>query len=286
VLLRIGALRMALGLNHGDNWRGDEAADYSFAGAPISSQYAEFKAKLANHADRTAQRQAKIKPAASTPPQYRAGAVAGGAVGAGIASFVGAVWALVLYLVRTAAILAAAGVAIYVFALLLPLSGRDGSSDSSAQPQAVAAGPAIPPPAAPVQPAFSVPPVPPPYSGSMRRFAPGEDIAPFEIKTSAGGNYLVKLEDAYDGSDVMDIFVRGGDTVQVDVPLGTYVVKYASGDTWYGYDYLFGPDTSYSRAESTFAFSQQGYEVSGYTITLYRVVNGNLSTKTISQAEF
>jgi hypothetical protein len=84
----------------------------------------------------------------------------------------------------------------------------------------------------------------------------------------------------------MDIFVRGGDTVQVEVPLGTYVVKYASGTTWYGYDYRFGPETDYSKAESKFDFRNDGYQISGYTITLYRVAGGNLHTRGLSPAEF
>jgi hypothetical protein len=54
----------------------------------------------------------------------------------------------------------------------------------------------------------------------------------------------------------MTVFVRGGETVETRAPLGKFIVKYASGDTWYGYDHLFGPDTTYTKADETFIFSR------------------------------
>jgi len=74
--------------------------------------------------------------------------------------------------------------------------------------------------------------------------------------------------------------------VTIDVPLGTYEVRYAGGETWYGYTYLFGKDTAYSKADETFTFEVVGNQISGFTITLYQVVNGNLSTSRIRPNEF
>ena len=36
--------------------------------------------------------------------------------------------------------------------------------------------------------------------------------------------------------------------LELKVPLGTFEIRYASGKQWYGYNYLFGDDTSYSKA--------------------------------------
>ena len=132
----------------------------------------------------------------------------------------------------------------------------------------------------------SYPELPMPYSGSVRTFTAGERIAPFEIKAAQGSHYLLKLVDAYTHAPVLTIFVRSGSTVNVDVPLGTYEVRYASGETWYGYEYLFGPETSYSKADKTFAFEVVGNQVGGFTITLYKVAHGNLHTSTIGPTEF
>jgi len=110
--------------------------------------------------------------------------------------------------------------------------------------------------------------------------------APFEIRTSAGANYLLKMEHWESGRAILDVFVCGGDRVEIKVPVGTYRVKYASGKTWYGYEDLFGPRTSFSKADSSFQFKRTFDGYSGYTITLYKVQNGNLSTSKIGASDF
>jgi hypothetical protein len=125
-----------------------------------------------------------------------------------------------------------------------------------------------------------------PDSGSVRTWTADERVAPFEIKASQGSHYLVKLVHAYTNAPALTVFVRSGTTVAVDVPLGTYEVRYASGETWYGYEYLFGPGTSYSKADATFTFKVEGNKVSGFTITLYKVPHGNLRTSAIKPTQF
>ncbi len=121
-----------------------------------------------------------------------------------------------------------------------------------------------------------------PASGRVRVFRSGARNSPFEIKSSYGANYLLKLIDLNTKEDAMTIFVRGGTTTEVNVPSGTYEVRYASGTTWYGDELLFGPETTCSRANQPFSFSYGR----GYTITLYKVQNGNLSTSSMSPADF
>jgi len=133
---------------------------------------------------------------------------------------------------------------------------------------------------------FTAPELPTPPSGEVRQYSTQPALAPFQIRSSAGSNYLVKLDSASNGRPVLSIFVRGGRTEDVHVPLGTYVVKYASGDKWYGYTHLFGPDTQYSKADRSFTFSFDGQQYSGYTITLYRVQDGNLTTTKIPPDQF
>jgi hypothetical protein len=125
-----------------------------------------------------------------------------------------------------------------------------------------------------------------PYSGAIRTWTSAERIAPFEIKAAPGRHHVVKLVNAYTRAPVLTVFVRGGTTVQVEVPLGTYEVRYASGETWYGYEYLFGPQTSYSKADKTFTFQVIGNQISGFTITLYKVPHGNLHTSPIQPTDF
>ncbi len=133
------------------------------------------------------------------------------------------------------------------------------------------------------------PPIPEqfvPVNGDVRAFTTAKRIAPFEIKTGGGQHYLVKLVDAFTKAPVLTVFVRGGQTATVDVPLGNYEVRYTCGNSWYGYKYLFGDSGSYSKTNETFRFSQTGNQVSGYTITLYPVEHGNLQTRHIEPTEF
>ncbi len=135
-------------------------------------------------------------------------------------------------------------------------------------------------------PEFSQPEVALPFSGQIKSFSNKERIAPFEINTNIGTHYLVKLVDAYSDKDILTAFVHGGDKVQIDVPLGKYKLKYASGDKWYGYKYRFGPYTSYNKSNDIFDFKVVGNQVSGYSVTLYKVQDGNLRTYNIDESEF
>lgn len=133
---------------------------------------------------------------------------------------------------------------------------------------------------------FSAPVQSVPESGRVRRYTSKNPIAPLEIQTRGSANYFIKLKDARSRSLVLDAFVTGGRTLEVDVPLGTYVIQYSSGDQWYGEEHYFGPRGSYSEAQSVFKFEETATHVTGYTITLYRVEGGNLRTNSISADEF
>lgn len=81
-------------------------------------------------------------------------------------------------------------------------------------------------------------------------------------------------------------FIRGGDTLDINLPQGSYELKYAHGDTWYGTKYLFGDDTSYAKADKTFDFECYSNMCTGYTVELIRQLNGNLSTTTLDPSQF
>ncbi|MBW4620011.1 MAG: hypothetical protein KME17_11730 [Cyanosarcina radialis HA8281-LM2] len=135
-------------------------------------------------------------------------------------------------------------------------------------------------------PTFSQPEIPLPKSGKVTRVTKKRAIAPLAIDTTAGTNYFLKLVDSASQATVMTVFVRGGTTTRVKVPLGTYQIRYATGDKWYGTKYLFGPDTTYNKAEEIFKFRKEGNRVLGYTLKLYKVVDGNLQTTPIDPGQF
>lgn len=126
-----------------------------------------------------------------------------------------------------------------------------------------------------------------PAHGAMKWYGPPQaSVVPFEIKTSTGSSYFVKFVDATTGTNVLGIFVEGGRDLSTMVPQGRYHLKYASGHRWYGYEDYFGNDTAYSKASSTFNFRVDEERASGYSITLYKVKNGNMRASQINKAEF
>lgn len=107
---------------------------------------------------------------------------------------------------------------------------------------------------------------------------------PLVIQTRSGsGNYYVKLVEKNTGITRMTIFVREGATTnELNVPAGTYEMRYATGKTWYGEEALFGDETTYNKADSDFNI---GYG-NGYTVELYLQQFGNLETRRLNKENF
>lgn len=131
-------------------------------------------------------------------------------------------------------------------------------------------------------PAFAQPELPLPRNGALDRFTAREAIAPLEIRTrGAEHNYFIKLVDSATEAPVLTVFVRGGQSVALKVPLGRVKMRYAVGSKWYGERFLFGPRTSYAQADSEFDFSVHGDQISGYTVELFLQANGNLRERAL-----
>jgi hypothetical protein len=125
-----------------------------------------------------------------------------------------------------------------------------------------------------------------PGTGIMEETAV-ERLAPFELMTRGTNiHYYVKLAYTTSGQTALTAFVRAGERLDIDVPLGSLELKYATGSDWYGIEHLFGPETSYYRADETFHFRQTTDSYLGYTVELYLQVDGNLKTDEIEQDAF
>lgn len=124
-------------------------------------------------------------------------------------------------------------------------------------------------------------------STGFKQGADFEGVAPLQIRVPfSGDHYFVKIEDVKTQQSLGGYFIRSGDTLNVDLPLGTYKIKYAFGKQWYGVDNLFGADTQYAKANEIFNFSFDGDQFNGYKIELIKQVNGNLKTSSIDKNQF
>ncbi len=115
----------------------------------------------------------------------------------------------------------------------------------------------------------------------------GKNIAPLQIRVpNYGKNFFVKIVNPNTNKSVKEFYVRSGQTVETNVPLGTFYLKYAAGKIWIGKFNLFGADTVYSKANKEFSFDQIGDQVNGYTVELILQAGGNLKTSKIDSENF
>ncbi|MCK4513901.1 MAG: hypothetical protein KAU31_01520 [Spirochaetaceae bacterium] len=111
--------------------------------------------------------------------------------------------------------------------------------------------------------------------------------APFEVRVPnrGGTDYYIRLERT-NGSGVYAGYIRAGEAIDTEIPLGSYRLQYATGTKWYGTEDLFGPQTNYFEAEAVLRFERTTQGTSGWTVELIEQVGGNLSTGEISPEEF
>jgi len=114
-------------------------------------------------------------------------------------------------------------------------------------------------------------------------FAPR--VAPFELNTESGLDYLVKLERANERTSALWFYVVGGQTFQTRVPLGTYALKYLAGKTWCGQSLYFGNKQA-ERGRALLTFSEDAGGIDGHTVTLYGVPHGSFDTQVMSMDDF
>lgn len=105
----------------------------------------------------------------------------------------------------------------------------------------------------------------------------GQKLAAFIVDATGTGStlHVVKMEEWNTRRPVLMTFVPGGSTAKLEVPLGIYRIKIASGDTWYGMDDLFGPSTRVQTAEKPLQFYAEGNTITGHTLHLQSVAGGN-----------
>jgi len=112
-------------------------------------------------------------------------------------------------------------------------------------------------------------PVPLPRNGTLYK-GYNKGLAPLTIQTRDDGrHYYLKLLNTSNGSETLSAFIRGGSIVVEHVPVGTYELKYAVGESWYGTRWFFGPKTVFRKMDQVFEFKLQNNEIAGYKLDLY-----------------
>lgn len=102
-------------------------------------------------------------------------------------------------------------------------------------------------------------PVAQPASGTILSGYAPKDASQITVTLENTGSSVVSLKDT-SGRTLLSFFVRGGDTVSVDVPAEMMYVHFASGTTWYGEEHLFGDDTVYRQDKELTDFIHNSWE--------------------------
>jgi hypothetical protein len=138
--------------------------------------------------------------------------------------------------------------------------------------------------------------LPLPPNGTIRSFAQGDRPALLKVKASGRYNYLVKMTKPNSTDTVMDLIVHADQKAEMKVPLGTFEIKWAAGQKWYGYERgkRYGPSTKFNKANQVFMFEQTVTKTSTerltsttvLEITLFEVVSGNMPSREIPENQF
>lgn len=115
----------------------------------------------------------------------------------------------------------------------------------------------------------------PPSAPIVINVQPGAIVSPLTIRTSSGADqrhHYIKLEDWTTATPVAVIFVRTGESVTTKIAPGTFRLRVASGQSWYGPEALFGSDTVLTTGKIALAFTP----TQGHVIDLSPVASGNL----------
>jgi len=115
---------------------------------------------------------------------------------------------------------------------------------------------------------------------------PRNQFPALKINNSPDGHTWLKLVKVSDGTEVMSLFIRAGQTTEVAVPFGNFKAHIASGQTWYGESIRFGPNTSYSTLDAELEFKLEGNQLVGHELTLSKIKNGNLTKVPLSANDF
>ncbi len=125
-----------------------------------------------------------------------------------------------------------------------------------------------------------------PPHGTSINYTLNKELAPLKINLPYDNNDYLFILKNNNNKMVYKIFAHRNLTVDVNVPLGTYYLYYTCGNTWYGYNDMFGDTASFGKMSDALNFYRVSDGYMGQELTLTKQVNGNISSQSVSEKEF
>ena len=130
----------------------------------------------------------------------------------------------------------------------------------------------------------------PPEGAEMRALPRTAAInGPFVIVGPRSGmerHYAIWVQDWYTGTLVSTFYLRSGEVIEAELPLGTYRLAFAVGQGWQGHKLLFGATTTITRAEHPFVIALANRVVVGFRLILDDVAGGDIVRHPAAHDEF
>ena len=117
-------------------------------------------------------------------------------------------------------------------------------------------------------------------SGTMIKEPADARGSSLTVKASSSFNTYFYLKSNTKAANDMSFIVKKGEETTVEVPRDQYTVYWANGDTWYGGEFLFGPQTKYQKDPEEWDFDKYTWSFE------LGAANGNMSGETVSEDEF
>ena len=101
---------------------------------------------------------------------------------------------------------------------------------------------------------------------------------------------FIKVVNTKDPKSVVSFYVRANSKSKISIKNGTYEVRFATGDKWFGSGELFGKETRYQVFDDTLSFTTKNngsyINYTTWSVTLYSVPGGTATTTTIPADKF
>ncbi|MBO6047101.1 MAG: hypothetical protein J6P61_05025 [Erysipelotrichaceae bacterium] len=123
-------------------------------------------------------------------------------------------------------------------------------------------------------------------NGTMLKSPSGSRVAPLKVEAGSSQNVYIYFKNKKTPSNSFAFYLKKGKSKTMNVPLGTYTVYYATGQTWYGKKHLFGKATVRSKLNTKLKFYISGNRYMGHSLKLYAVTNGNVSSSSVGEKDF
>ena len=141
------------------------------------------------------------------------------------------------------------------------------------------------------------------YNGKMFITPEYECVSPFTVIADSNTDYYIylkyqwaptnttekrsiKSKATYPYESDIAFYLKAGQTVSIDVPIGVYKLYYATGSTFFDTKLLFGSSTRCFDSDDLLKFYADSEYYQGHTITLKPVSYGNFDTDPINKSEF